>query len=71
MTILKPIFNLKHKYMDIQYSITNINVKTWISKKSYHNVGTLTKSDKLSPIIKGIKKLLDEYMAFVDMAMKA
>jgi len=35
MTILKPIFNLKHKYIDTQYSLTNINVKIWISKKTY------------------------------------
>ena len=52
--------------MDIQYSYTNINVKIWISKKTYHNVRTPTKSAKVSPFIDGIKKLLDDNMTFVD-----
>jgi len=63
---LESFFNLKHKYMDIQYSCTNTNVKIWISKKIYHNVRTLRKSDKVSPFINGNKKLLDENMTFVD-----
>jgi len=66
MTISKSMFNLKHKYMDIQYSCTNMNVKIWMSKKTYHNLCILTKSDKLSPFINGIKKLLDENMTFVN-----
>jgi hypothetical protein len=32
MPISKRIFNLKHKYMCIQYSCKNINVKIWICK---------------------------------------
>jgi len=61
MTNSKPIFNLK-KYMNIQYSFTNMNVKIWIPKKAYTNVRTLTKSAKVSPFLKGIKKLQDENM---------
>jgi len=55
--------------MDIQYSCTNINVKIWISKKTYKNVRTLTKSAKVSTFIKGINKLLEENMTFVDYSL--
>ena len=66
MTISKSIFNLKNIYMDIKYACTNTNVKIWISKKTYHNVRILRKSDNVSPFINGIKKLLCENMTFVD-----
>ena len=43
-----------------------MNVKIWISKKTYPNVRTLTKPASVSPSINGIMKLLDENMTFVD-----
>ena len=64
MTISKPIFSLKHKKVDIQYLCTTIKVKIWISKKTYHKVRTLTKSAKVSPLINGFKKFLDENTTF-------
>ena len=63
---LETIFNLKHTYIDTQYSYKNTNVKIWISKKTYPTFRTLTKSAKVSPILKGIKNLLDENMTFED-----
>jgi hypothetical protein len=41
-----------------------MNVKIWISKKTYLNFRILTKSANVTPFIKGIKKLLDENMTF-------
>jgi hypothetical protein len=49
--------------LDIQLSL---EVKTFIYKETFHNHLTLTKSAKISPIIKAIKNLLDENMTFVD-----
>jgi hypothetical protein len=66
MIISNPIFNLQKKYMDIRYSFTNMSGKIWISKKTYLNVRTLTKSANVSPFINGIKKLLNENINFVD-----
>jgi hypothetical protein len=43
-----------------------MNVKIWISNKTYPNVRTLTKSANVSPFINGIKKLLNENITFVD-----
>jgi len=43
-----------------------MKVKIWIPKKTYTNVRTLTKSVKVSPFLKGIKKLQHENMTFVD-----
>jgi len=63
---LETIFNLKHTYIDTQYSYKNTNVKIWISKKPYTTFRTLTQSAKVSPILKGIKNLLDENMTFED-----
>ena len=65
MTISKPIFNLKHKHMNIQNSCTNMNVNISISKKTYNNFRTPTKSAKVSPFINGIKKLLNDNVTYV------
>jgi hypothetical protein len=66
MTILKLIFILKQKYMDIKNSFTNMSGKIWISKKTYTNVRTVTKSANISTFINGINKLLNENITFVD-----
>jgi hypothetical protein len=52
--------------MDTQYSFLNMNVKIWISKKTYTNDPTLTKPANVSPFNNGIKKLLHENMTSVD-----